>query len=287
MNPAIRLTVDEMIKNSRLPHAILIDGGTSDKRNEFAVYLASAFICSEAIPCNICRHCQKVHSGSHPDIIFIDPEAQNEKTFKISAVRDIISDAYILPNEAEHKVYILNNADKMNVQAQNALLKLIEEPPIYARFILLCESRAAFLETIMSRVTPFNLGTDNNAVTDEYSQRADELANKLAKSLTDITELEFMRLTAAFEKDKDLFEYVLVPLQLIFRDAVSLSSSNNIILSNHADTAELLTSKFSLKTLISLIENTEHFADCIKKNANKNLLITRFCSVIRNTAYGG
>lgn len=287
MNPTIRPTIDEMIKNSRLPHAILIDGGNSDERDELAKYIASAFICTDGLPCNVCRHCQKIKSGSHPDILVIDPEALNEKTFKIGAVRDVITDAYILPNEAEHKVYILKNSDKMNIQAQNALLKLIEEPPLYARFLLLCESRASLLETIMSRVTPFNLGADNHALTDEYAQKADELADRLAKSLASVTELDFMRMTAVFEKDKDLFEYVLSAIQLIFRDAVSVNASNSQVLSNHPDTARLLASKFSLKTLILLIENTEHFSECIKKNANRNLLITRFCSVLRDTAYGG
>lgn len=287
MNPTIRPTIDEMIKNSRLPHAILIDGGNADERSELAMYLASAFICDDGLPCNVCRHCQKVKSGSHPDVLVIDPESLNEKTFKIGAVRDIITDAYILPNEADHKVYILKNSDKMNNQAQNALLKLIEEPPLYARFILLCESRASLLETIMSRVTPFNLGADNHALTDEYAQKADELADRLAKSLASVTELDFMRMTAVFEKDKDLFEYVLSAIQLIFRDAVSVSVSNSQVLSNHPDTARILASKFSLKTLISLVGNIEHFSDCIKKNANKNLLITRFCSVLRDTAYGG
>lgn len=287
MNPSIRPTVDEMIKNSRLPHAILIDGGNAEERDELAMYIASAFVCEEAVPCGICRNCQKIKSESHPDILIVDPEALNEKTFKIGAVRDVITDAYILPNEAEHKVYILKNADKMNVQAQNALLKLIEEPPAYARFILLCYSRASLLETIMSRVTPFNLGVSNHTLTDESMQKADELADKLAKSLAGITEVEFMRLTAVFEKEKDLLEHILLAMQLIFRDAVSVSTSNKQILSGHSDTAQLLASKFSLRTLIALIENTEHFADCVRKNANKNLLITRFCSVLRNTAYGG
>ena len=287
MNPTIRPTIDEMIKNSRLPHAILIDGGNSEERDDLARYLASAFICEEDLPCSVCRHCQKIRSGSHPDILIIDPEALNEKTFKIGAVRDVITDAYILPNEAEHKVYILKNSDKMNIQAQNALLKLIEEPPLYARFILICESRASLLDTIMSRVTPFNLGADNHTFSDEYTQKADEIADKLAKSLTAVTELDFMRTTAVFEKDKDLLEYVLPAIQLIFRDAVSVSASSSQILSNHPDTARLLASKFSLKTLIVLVGNIEHFSDCLKKNANKNLLITRFCSVLRDTAYGG
>lgn len=286
MNSVVRSTVDDLIKNSKLPHAILIDGSDADERDELALHIASAFICDEPYPCSSCRHCIKIKSGSHPDVITYDPDLHKEKVFKIGAVRDIINDAYILPNEATHKVYILKNADKMNIQAQNALLKLIEEPPAYARFILICDSRAALLETIMSRVTPFNLGSSDKKISDEYAQQTDELANKLALALANVSELEFMKLTAAFEKDKELFPLVLASLQLIFRDAVSVSISGKIILSSHKETAELLASKFSLRILISLVENTEHFFDCMRKNANKNLLITRFSSVLRNTAYG-
>lgn len=286
MNGEIYNTVNELIKNGKLPHAVLIDGGSASKRNELALYIASAFVCKNGIPCKNCSDCQKAKSGSHPDIVVSDPELQNEKIFKIAAVRDIRKDAYILPNEAQHKVYILKNADKMNIQAQNALLKILEEPPSYARFILVCESRASLLETIMSRVTPFNLGADDYEITDEYAQKADNIANKLVTALAGVTELEFMRLTAVFEKDKELLSPVLSSMQLIFRDAVAVSSSSSLILSNHADTARLLASKFTLRTLIELVENTEHFFDCLNKNANKNLLITRLCSVLRNTAYG-
>ncbi len=285
MNVTFYNTVNELIKNARMPHAILLDGGSVSARNDAALYLAKAFICRNGI-CGICADCQKAENGTHPDIMVSDPDITGDKTFKIDVVRDIRKDAYILPNEAQHKVYILKNADRMNVSAQNALLKIIEEPPEYARFILVCESRASLLETIMSRVTPFSLGADDYAITDEYSQKADALANDLANALMSVTELEFMRLTARFEKDKDLFPLVLSSMQLIFRDAVAIKSSSELILSSHEDTARLLASKLSLRTLIQLIEVTEHFFDCINKNANKNLLITRFCSVMRNTAYG-
>ncbi len=286
MNSNIYDTVNELIKRNKLSHAILIDGGNAAKRDDLALYIASSFICENALPCGNCISCQKVLSGLHPDVNVYDPEADKEKIFKIDVVRDIRKDAYILPNEAKRKVYILKCADKMNIAAQNALLKTLEEPPEYARFILVCESRAALLETIMSRVTPFNLGADDYAITDEIGQKADELANSLALALADVTEVEFMRLTAVFEKDKELLPSVLSALQLIFRDAVALSAGSNQMLSSHADTAKLLASKLTVKALMELVQNTEHFFECLNRNANKNLLITRFCSVLRNTAYG-
>ncbi len=286
MNSAAYNTVNELIKRNKLPHAILIDSGSDANRNELALHIASAFVCENSNHCGLCSPCQKVKNSSHPDVITFDPELIGKKIFPVDTVREIRNDAYILPNESKYKVYLIKNADKMTVQAQNAFLKILEEPPSYARFILLCKSRSVMIETIMSRVTPFSLGAEDYSANDDYAQKADDLANKLAIALSAVTELEFMRLTAAFEKDKELFAPTLSYLQLIFRDAVALSTGSSITFTNHSDTARLLTSKLSIKTLIELTEKTEHFFECINKNANKNLLITRFCSVLRDTAYG-
>lgn len=286
LNDSLAENITGLIVNDRLPHAILIDGGSQTQRSDFALYLACAFICeAKEKPCGHCRHCLKAQSGVHPDIVVSDPERLNEKTFKIGAVREIRNDSFVLPNEAEKKVYIMKSADKMNPQAQNALLKILEEPPSYARFILECESRISMLATIMSRVTPFNLGADDYSVTDDFAEKADELAAKLACSLLKPVELDFMKLTAAFERDKNLFQPVLSAIQLIFRDAVVLKSGSTMTLSNHKDISKELSEKLSMMSLMSLVEKIDHFNLCLSQNANKNLLISRFCSVIRSTAY--
>lgn len=280
-------TFTELIAKDRLPHAILLDGANKDIRTKTAEFLASSFVCGENDrPCGKCLNCTKVISGNHPDVIVSDPEEIGEKTFKINLVRDIRTDAFILPNESAKKVYILKSADKMNVQAQNALLKIIEEPPAYARFILECESRAAMLETIMSRVTAFNLGAAERLLDSEYLQKSEELAVRLAEAVIKPTELDFMRLTGAFEKDKELLVPVLSSLQLIFRDAAAAKTGSNILLSGHGSTCSLLASKLSLKQLVELVNKCNYFYDCCNMNANRNLLVTRFCSVIRQTAYG-
>lgn len=287
MNDNVFNSLRELIKKGKLPHAILIDSGNPSERDEAALYIATAFLCEAPLPCENCKDCLKIQNGSHPDVIITDPELLNEKIFKVDLVRNIRKDVYILPNESKYKIYILKSADKMNISAQNAILKTLEEPPSYARFILLCESRSAMLETIISRVTAFSLGASDGSYLSAEEQNADKLANNLAMALTEVTELKFMQLSSAFEKDKDLLPLVLSAIQLIFRDAVALSTGSNLILSSHEDTARALASKLSLKALIGLVSNTEEFFDCINKNANKNLLITRFCSVLRNTAYAG
>lgn len=279
--------LDELIKKERLPHAIMLRGGSEALRQRLSLFLAEAFVCEgDGKPCGKCSHCIKAQSGSHPDIITADPSAQGEKTFKIVLVREIKDDAYIIPNEAQSKVYILRSADKMNIQAQNALLKLIEEPPEYARFILECDSSAAMLETIMSRVTLFDLGADTDEISDELRKKADETAARLAEAILKPTEYEFMKITAEFEKDKNLFEPTLPALQLIFRDAVVLKAGSSVTLSDHADISRQAASKLTLNSLMKLTREIDGFRECINRNANKNLLITRFCAVMRSSAYG-
>ena len=278
--------INTLIKNDRLPHAILLRGSSARIRGSVSSFLAQAFVCEgENKPCGRCSHCMKVGINSHPDVITVDPAAQNEKTFKIALVREMKDDAYIIPNEASRKVYILKSADKMNVQAQNALLKLIEEPPSYARFILECESSSAMLETILSRVSLFDLGTDSDDVSDELRKKADDTAARLASAILKPTEYDFMKITAEFERDKELFEPVLPALQLIFRDAVIIKTGSNITLSNHADISREAASKLTLKALIKMTAEIDNFRESINRNANKNLMITRFSAVMRSAAY--
>ena len=278
--------IKTLIKNDRLPHAILLRGSSARTRGSVSAFLAQAFVCEgENKPCGKCSHCMKAGINSHPDVITVDPASQNEKTFKIALVREMKDDAYIIPNEASRKVYILKSADKMNVQAQNALLKLIEEPPSYARFILECESSSAMLETILSRVSLFDLGTDSDDVSDELRRKADDIAARLASAILKPTEYDFMKITAEFERDKELFEPVLPALQLIFRDAVIIKTGSNITLSNHADISREAASKLTLKALIKLTAEIDNFRESINRNANKNLMITRFSAVMRSAAY--
>lgn len=278
--------IKTLIKNDRLPHAILLRGAGSATRGKVSSFLAQAFVCEgENKPCGKCSHCMKAGINSHPDVITVDPAAQNEKTFKIALVREMKDDAYIIPNEASRKVYILKSADKMNVQAQNALLKLIEEPPSYARFILECESSSAMLETILSRVSLFDLGTDSDDVSDELRRKADDTAARLASAILKPTEYDFMKITAEFERDKELFEPVLPALQLIFRDAVIIKTGSNITLSDHADISREAASKLTLKALIKMTAEIDNFRESINRNANKNLMITRFSAVMRSAAY--
>lgn len=137
----------------RMPHALLLEGPEGCGKKTLAALVAQLWLCTaEQKPCGVCPHCSKVEKGIHPDVrVYSVPDGKRE--FPVELVRALRQDAYIKPNEGQYKVYLLDQAHRMNTAAQNALLKIIEEPPAQVRFVLLCENRSLMLETIRSRVT--------------------------------------------------------------------------------------------------------------------------------------
>jgi len=158
-----------------LSHAYLISGPDANQRRALADLIACALICAKPNerPCDCCAACQKAMRGVHPDIMAIAPEAG--KDIPVTAVRQMVRDAPTLPNEAEHKVYIVNDADALNHSAQNAFLKLLEEPPGFVTFLLLAENHLALLPTIRSRSIHLGLAPENNLST-KPSDEAQALA---------------------------------------------------------------------------------------------------------------
>ena len=146
-----------MVKTARFPHAVLICGEEGVGKKTFARIMAQAILCeSENAPCGVCDNCQKINSGNHPDVEEIT-EYKKEASFKVDYVREIKSRAYLSPNEAGKRVFLIANAECMTVQAQNALLKVLEEPPETAVFILTTQNREKLLTTVLSRVVTIAL----------------------------------------------------------------------------------------------------------------------------------
>lgn len=118
---------------------------------------ASAMLCESSgdRPCGDCRHCRKVFSGIHPDVVSVAPalddKGRKRREILVEQVRFISADAQVMPNEARVKVYVIHDAERMNAAAQNALLKLLEEPPASAAFILCASNPALLLPTVRSR----------------------------------------------------------------------------------------------------------------------------------------
>lgn len=111
--------------------------------------MACAYVCEGLEPpCGECIHCRKVKGKIHPDVIAIGKDGES---IKVETIRSIRKDAYVRPNEAERKVYVVTNAQTMNPSGQNALLKLLEEGPDYAAFFFLLPNPEQLLPTLRSR----------------------------------------------------------------------------------------------------------------------------------------
>ncbi len=157
-NDTIRRRLGNEIISGTLPHAFIIEGKTGSGRRTLALRIAAALACTDKnygnIPCGKCDACEKILNGKTPDVIHIRPKPE-KVSIGVEASRFIRSDAMTVPNDFEHKVYIVEFADLMTEQAQNALLLTLEDPHSYAVFILLCSSASALLETVRSRAPIF------------------------------------------------------------------------------------------------------------------------------------
>lgn len=143
--------------DNRLSHAYLLLSPQADAREEQARRLAQKLVCpGPDAPCGRCRDCRKLLAGAHPDVQFVrrqtDDKGRTRREITVDQIRAVTADAVVAPNEAERKVYILPEADCMNPQAQNALLKALEDPPGHACFILCASSAQALLPTVLSRL---------------------------------------------------------------------------------------------------------------------------------------
>ena len=141
----------------RIAHASLICAPTGEQALQKARELAAAAVCSGAgnKPCGVCRDCRKVHAGVHPDVTTLsrlaDEKGKQKQFITVDQIRALSADAVVLPNEAARKVYIIEQAETMNPAAQNAALKLLEEPPAGVVFLLCTAKPMQLLETVRSR----------------------------------------------------------------------------------------------------------------------------------------
>jgi len=184
-----------------LAHAYLISGNTTEGRLGLAGLMARSLVCISADerPCDACTACEKAVRTSHPDIMAINP-IEGKREIPVATVREIVSDAPTLPNEADHKVYIVTMADALNVSAQNAFLKVLEEPPSFVTFLLLAENPLTLLPTIRSRCVQLSLSpTASEEVSCDLSDSASELVDAFFTAF-DAGALSLLEFCAGLEK---------------------------------------------------------------------------------------
>ena len=150
------------IASGKLSHAYLIEGGEGCGKTYFARFAAAAVLCTgDKPPCGKCPSCVKALAGSHPDLFYFSPD--KKASMGVETVRDIKKSLFFMPNDGDRKVYIIDDAQKMTVQAQNALLKFIEEPPASVLFFIVADKKESLLPTVVSRTRIISLAPSDTA----------------------------------------------------------------------------------------------------------------------------
>jgi len=154
----IKEHLQNAIKSKQASHAYIINGERSSGKEFIAQIFASALQCEkqEGDPCGECHSCKQAKTNNHPDIIKVSHEKPNSIGVE-DIRRQINNDMGIKPYSSPYKIYIMNEGEKMTPQAQNALLKTLEEPPSYGIIIILTTNVEAMLPTILSRCVVLNM----------------------------------------------------------------------------------------------------------------------------------
>lgn len=319
-NQSIKTQLQSLIRSGRVPHAIIIEGESGLGKKTFADIIAKTIICEHSengLACEVCSGCKKVEKGIHPDVVY--PEKTGVlQTYNIATVRKIRNDVYIVANESKVKVYILSDIDNIGIPAQNALLKVLEEPPKNVIFIITCTSSTNILPTIRSRTQKFilkpvtqnelydylmekyltanaeklssiirisrgNIGLAKKIMESIDGEQLVELAKKFALALVSSKEFDMLSLTPQILENKKNFTLVLNSLNVILRDALVLSV--NCSFEKFDDCAKILSERLSTEQILSLSSVISQTRSYIEKNVNMMTLTTYFCSELFKVIY--
>ena len=151
LQPVVMKQLQTIHEKKRMAHAYIFDGEKNTGKKDVLNFFVKLLLCEQIkdnVPCETCRHCRRVDSGNHVNIQQVEPDGN---VIKIDQIRDLISEMQMVGVEEGRKIYIIHDADKLNVSSANMLLKFLEEPDGEITAILLTEQIQSILPTIRSR----------------------------------------------------------------------------------------------------------------------------------------
>lgn len=317
-NERVKETVFSLFEAGRFPQAVLIEGEAGLGKKTLARDIAAMLVCTgEDKPCGRCAQCVKAQKGVHPDIFeYVPSGAVN--SFHIETVRTVRDDASIIPNEAPCKIYILADCQCMNEAAQNAMLKLIEEPPDYAVFLLTVDSKAKLLPTVLSRCVALrlegvctpeaaalaaqlsgaeesdakallqtyggNIGRTAEALKNGKLKKYIEICEKICYALLQGSAYQLMLSLAPFEKDRETMAGTISTLLLLLRDAAVLGAGGHEMLFGNRTLAEKLAGAFSRKQVLQMQSACREVLESVQRNANNAIAVTQLSCLLARAA---
>lgn len=283
VSSSFRNSITSALRSGTLSHALILEGADSKTRIDTAKEIACAVLClEENKPCGICNKCKKVLSGTHPDVHYLEKDSKSNM-IKVDPIRELKKKALVYPNDGDKTVFIIDGAEFMNTQAQNALLKIFEEPAKHLLFILCCGAKSSLLDTVISRATSYTLGEEfNESEKSEKGLKALEIARDLAVSLIEENELSFVSKSAVFTKDKELFRLTLKGFQLILRDCIILQNGGKEVISGQNEIAKKMSTRLTARKAMEMHKAVTELYDTSMMNSNHNLTLTRFSALLHS-----
>lgn len=301
---ALKQLLSRSLDSGRISHAYIFEGDVGMGKKTLALSFARHLVCENKTACNLCRHCKLSLAGNHPDIITLTPD-EGKQSISVDNIRSLYETVMVKPFSADKKVIIIPGCEKMGVPAQNALLKMLEEPPSYVVFILLTTNSSYFLDTVLSRSIKlsFNPYTDEEIrkvllskgylnVSEAVISCADGNIGKalslvssdtflsMRKDLISLFDLFFDSKTSLFdivsyfEKNKDSAEDIFDILLYFARELVFLHlggcpKDNDFNGTDYLD-------RTTLKGCMAFMNKIIEFRKMLLSNANYSLLINAF-----------
>lgn len=293
------------IRQKKISHAYLFCGEDGSGKRMMADAFAKTILCEAGgiQACGTCKSCKQAESGNHPDIRIV---VREKTSLGVKEIREqVTSDAQIKPYSSEYKIYIIDEAEKMTEEAQNALLKTIEEPPEYAIFLLLSTKREALLPTVLSRcvtitfypvetgkirtflmekkhipdyaaqsAAAFSGGLIGRAVLFAESEEFAELRQNvlyLVKNIGSFSMAELTEQVKLFAGRKDTIADVLNMMALWYRDVLLYKATRNVnflLFSEESDAIMSLAERQSYEKLQGVVDRMEQLKQRLKANVN-------------------
>jgi len=293
------------IRQKRFSHAYLLCGEAGSGKRLAAEAFAKTILCEEGgiEACGKCKSCKQMESGNHPDF---RPVVREKATLGVKEIREqVTADVQIKPYSSEYKIYFIDEAEKMTEEAQNALLKTIEEPPEYAVFLISVSRQELLLQTVLSRcvmlpfhpvatgkikkflmekkgvpdylaesAATFSGGLTGRAVAYAESESFTEQRNEvlhLVKYVDEMTMAEIMENVKLFAAKKDTATEYLDMILLWYRDVLlykATKDANTLLFKDELEAVAAQAGKRSFENLQGITEALEQVKQRMKSNVN-------------------
>lgn len=299
------------VREDKVSHAYILNGARGSGKKMLAALFAETLLCQEAgpTPCGKCHSCRQVDSGNHPDIIRVQHEKPN--SISVEDIRtQVNNDILIKPYQGPYKIYIIAEAELMTIQAQNALLKTIEEPPEYAIIFLLTENTELLLPTITSRCvmlklrnirdtlikkylmekmevpdykadmcTAFAQGNMGRAILLANSEHFNEIRDEAVQLLKYIHEMELSEIVKAIKRINayklEVNDYLDI-IMIWYRDVLLYKATKDVekvVFKDQISSIKELASKSSYEGIELILESLEKAKARLRANVNFDLVM--------------